>query len=69
MCDECHCLPHRPGCPNAPAADPSRRQIYVCDACDGPILEGERYLDVCGVKICEFCIDANTYEADYDEIE
>ena len=46
--------------------------VYRCSACGEPVRQGERYLDICGMIVCEFCLDAHTYEAwpddcDYDE--
>lgn len=65
MCELCLSSPCRPGCPNA--EPPRDSVVYTCSVCEGPILEGERYLDVCGMFICDFCIDAHTYEAWADD--
>lgn len=63
MCKLCHSSPCRRGCPNAP----EDQGVYVCDACGCAIHEGDRYLSACGVILCEFCIDANTFEAYSDD--
>lgn len=67
MCELCLSTPCRPGCPNAPDTDPGRKQIYTCSACGGPVYEGERYIDACGVILCEFCCGAYTYTAYGDD--
>ncbi len=46
--------------------------VYQCSACGGRICAGERYLHIGELYVCEFCLDAHTFEAwpdDYDEYD
>lgn len=36
--------------------EPEEEHVFICDACGGPIYEGENYYDIDGDKWCEECI-------------
>lgn len=62
MCEYCHHIPHRPGCPNAP--DP--RPVFVCSGCGRDIVEGDHYTDLLDEQWCDDCVRKAGRYAEYD---
>ena len=53
MCEYCQTLPHKPGCPNYPEAEP----VYYCIQCDEGILKDYDYaININGEYLCLDCL-------------
>ena len=46
-------------------SDNFARECFKCDICGRWIMEGENYIDISGLKICNDCYDEK--EAEYDD--
>ena len=55
-CPECHCIPHLPGCPNAPEPIP----VHTCKRCKDGIYVGDEFFDIDGTYYHTECLEDMT---------